>query len=194
MKRRFWIILIALISCVSIVIVLWACPYVSWSVFESDCLNTMKNLNSSETKTALRNMFDRDYNFTELYQWEHKNVKFVTSDETFERSKDPLKILEIGKGKCQEFSILYVALCLAHNYQSRLVVAADVSNPIAWNYPHTWAEVRLDDCWRHVDPSDQVWNQASRYKSWSWGSEIGSKIRIYAFEDGRSVDVTQYYI
>lgn len=194
MKRRFQILLIALISCVSIMIVLWAGAYASWSVFESDGLNIMRNLNRSETKTALRNMFDRDYNFTELFQWEHKKVKFVTSDETFERSKDPLRILEIGKGKCQEFSILYVALLLAHGYQGRLVVAADVSNPIVWNYPHSWAEVRLDDGWIHVDPSDQVWNQTSRYRSWQWGNEIGSKIRIYAFEDGRSLEVTQYYI
>ena len=152
----------------------------------------MKNLSSNETKTALRNMFDRDYNFTELYQWEHEKVKFAYN-ETFERSNDPLRILQIGKGKCGEFSVLYVALCLAHGYQSRLVLSVDVSYRIFWLPQHKWAEVKLDDQWTHVDPSDQVWNQTSHYRNWSWGKGIGSWVQIYAFDDGKVIDVTKYY-
>ena len=73
----------------------------------------IKNLNANETMTSLRDMFDRKYNFTELYQWEHERVKFV-ANEVFERSSDPLRILQVGKGRCGEFSVLYAALCLAN--------------------------------------------------------------------------------
>jgi len=157
-----------------------------------DNLNIMKNLNSDKTKTALRNMFDRNYNFTELYQWEHTKVKFV-NNETFERSADPLRILQIGKGRCGEFSVLYVALCLAHDYQARLVLAVDANYRVFWFPQHEWAEVRISDQWVHVDPSDQVWNEPSHYKTWPWAKGVGSNIWIYAFEDGRVTDVTRYY-
>lgn len=157
-----------------------------------DNLNMIKNLNSDGTKTALRNMFDRTYNFTELYQWEHTKVKFV-NNETFERSSDPLRILQTGKGKCGEFSVLYAALCLAHGYQSRLVLAIDVNYRVLWFPQHEWAEVRIGDQWIHVDPSDQVWNEPSHYKTWPWAKGVGSNVRIYAFEDGKITDVTQYY-
>ena len=112
--------------------------------------------------TSLRDMFDRKYNFTELYQWEHERVKFV-ANEVFERSSDPLRILQVGKGRCGEFSVLYAALCLANGYQSRLVLAVDVTYRVYWFPQHEWVEVKLNAQWVHVDPSDQVWNAPSHY-------------------------------
>lgn len=152
----------------------------------------MKNLNSTGTKTSITNRFERDCNFTELYEWVHKNLEFVPVNETFERHSDPLEILESGKGRCGEFSILYVAACLAHGYESRIIVAVDVCNLIHWTGEHVWAEVKLDD-WVHIDPSDRTWNEPDRYRAWDWGKEIGSRIKIYAFEDGKYEDVTSNY-
>lgn len=186
------ILIIVIFTCgVSVVLLDVALSY-SPSTTELDNLNIMMNLNSNATKTALRNMFDRNYNFTELYQWEHTKLKFV-NNETFERSSDPLRILQVGKGKCGEFSVLYVALCLAHGYQSRLVLAIDVHYRVFWLAQHEWAEVKIGDHWIHVDPSDQVWNQPSHYKTWPWAKGVGSNVWIYAFEDGKVTDVTQYY-
>lgn len=127
-----------------------------------------------------------------MYEWVHEKLRFVPLGETFERNTDPAKILESGKGRCEEFSILYVAACLAQSYQSRIVVAIDVSNPRNLIGQHVWAEVKLEG-WVHVDPSDRVWNQTGRYEAWSWGKNIGLKIKIYAFEDGKIEDVTLNY-
>jgi hypothetical protein len=69
------------------------------------------------------------------------------------------------------------------------VVAADTSN---WNFIHVWAEDYFNGTWVHVDPSDSVWNNPSRYQSWGWGN-IGSDVRVYAFEDGAFTDVTSTY-
>jgi hypothetical protein len=188
LTRRIWVIVIV---CASIIFVI-AAAFVSNILIFVKHMTIMKNSNSNETRTALRSMFDRDYNFTELFQWEHEKVEFAYG-ETFERSDDPLRILQIGKGACEEFSVLYLALCLAHGYQCRLVVALDVSYRILWFLQHGWAEVKLGNQWVHVDPSDQVWNQTSHYRNWSWGKGIGSYVQIYAFEDGKVTDVTQHY-
>jgi len=158
-----------------------------------DYLCIMRNLNSSVTRNALRSMFDRNYNFTELYQWEHKHVKFINTGESFERSSDPLRILQVQKGRCGEFSILYVALCLAHGYEARLALAVDVSCQVFWIQEHNFAEVKIGNNWTHVDPSDQVWNQTSHYAEWPWGKTLGSASRIYAFEEGKATEVTQTY-
>lgn len=194
-KLFFVVLVLVLVSMIIIPFALILAHRFLPSVIISDNLDIMKNLNNSSTWIAIRKMnytFDRNYNFSELYQWEHQKVDFV-NDGTFSRSVDPIEILEIGKGECGEFSILYVALCLAHGYQSRLVLAVDVSHRVYWLTLHGWSEVKLGNQWVPVDPSDQVWNQTSHYKNWPWGKEIGSSVRIYAFEDGKVIDVTKKY-
>jgi len=152
----------------------------------------MRKLNSAETKTNVRSWFEGDHNITELYEWVHEKLEFVPLNETFERNTDPAEILESGKGRCEEFSILYVAVCLAHSYQSRIIVAIDTNNPRKLIGQHVWAEVKLD-VWVHVDPSDRVWNEPYRYETWSWGKYIGSTVEIYAFEEGKCEDITSNY-
>ena len=174
------------------ILVIWL-PEQERASFENHYLSIMKNLNNTVTKDKVRCLFERDYNFKELYGWVHEKLEFVPLNETFERHTDPSKILKSGKGRCEEFSILYVAACLAHHYQSRIVVAVDVSNPINWIGQHVWTEVRVNGQWIHVDPSDKVWNEPYRYRTWSWGKSIGSKVRIYAFEDSKYEDVTFNY-
>ena len=193
-QKTFLTILLVLVLVIVFVYVLFVwLPEQERVSFENHYLSIMKNLNSTVTKNEVRSWFERDYNFTELYGWVHDRLDFVPLNETFERHTDPSKILESGKGRCEEFSILYVAACLAHGYQSRIIVAVDVSNPIKWVEQHVWAEVRVNDHWVHVDPSDKVWNKPYRYEDWSWGKDIGSKIMIYAFEDSKYEDVTLHY-
>jgi hypothetical protein len=196
MKRKIllkiWAIpFLAILSVVCVLLFFVALNFSPFFVLRNRA-EIMRNLNSDETKASLRNMFDRDYNFTELYQWEHSKVRFA-ANEDFERSTDPLRILQVGKGRCGEFSVLYVALCLSHGYESRFVVAVDMKYWVLWFPQHEWAEVKLNDQWVHVDPSDQVWNASSHYRTWPWADGIGSTVRILAFEEGKITDITESY-
>lgn len=167
-------------------------PEQEWLAFENYYLNIMKNLGSSESKANVTSWFQREYNFTELYYWVDDRLEFVPTNETFERHTDPVKIYESGKGRCEEHSILYVSACLSHGYQSRIVVAVDISNPRKLCMLHAWAEVKLEG-WVHVDPSDRVWNEPYRYEAGNWGKNIGSNVKIYAFEGETYEDVTLNY-
>ena len=188
-NKRIFGIVIVIIALVALV-ALW--PQVERNNFENHYLSIMRDLNSTKRKAEVTGWFERDYNFTELYEWVHEKLEFIPVNETFERNTAPSKILESGKGRCEEFSILYVAALLAHGYHSRVVVSVNIGNPWFLNGQHVWAEVKLDS-WVHVDPSDKVWNEPYRYEKWAWGGDIGSNVRIYAFEEGKYEDVTLNY-
>lgn len=142
-------------------------------------LDIMKNLNQAETRNGLRALFDRNYNYTELLTWTHERLSYT--NEPIERYKDPFKIIEYGKGRCQEFSILYVALCLTHGYQTRLIV--DIYGD------HVWAETKLENNWVHVDPTESRINDPYMYER-DWHKDL--KL-VLAFEDGKVKDVTINY-
>ncbi|MCJ7762522.1 transglutaminase-like domain-containing protein [Candidatus Bathyarchaeota archaeon] len=156
--------------------------------FTDHYMGIMQNLNSTQTKAKIASQLDPKYNQTDLFSWEQTKLTF-TQDTTgwFE---DPNQILNSGKGICVQWSIVYVSACLANGYQSRLVVATDIAN---WNFIHVWAEDYFNGSWVHVDPSDKVWDNPSRYQSWDWGKGIGVDVKIYAFEDGRFEEVTSNY-
>jgi transglutaminase-like putative cysteine protease len=157
--------------------------------FKNHYLAIMQNLNSTETKTKMAAQLSPSYNQTDLFTWEQSKLTFTQNlTDWFE---DPAQILSSGKGICVQFSIVYVSACLALNQPSRLVVAVDTST---WNYIHVWAEDYYNGSWVHVDPSDSVWNNPSRYLSWDWGKGIGSGVKIYAFEDGGFEEVTSNYV
>ncbi|MGD0450497.1 MAG: transglutaminase-like domain-containing protein [Candidatus Bathyarchaeia archaeon] len=160
----------------------------AFTAFTEHYLAIMKSLNSSQTKAEMAAQLNSNYNQTDLFTWQ-KN-KMVFASDTTGWFEDPIKILNSGDGICVQWSIVYVSACLALGYQSRLVVAADTTN---WNFIHTWAEDYFNGTWVHVDPSDRVWNDPSRYQSWDWGKYIGSDVKIYAFEDGTFQDVTSTY-
>ena len=157
----------------------WIFPWYIIENTKSKCLRIMQNINSTETKNDLRLMFDRDCNYTELLTWLHGKLNF--SWEKIERHQDPFEILEYGKGRCEEFSILYVSVCLAHGYRTRLVV--DIFGD------HMWAEISLFGKWVHVDPSERRVDDPYMYER-DWNKNI--KV-VYAFEDGRFEDVTLTY-
>lgn len=147
---------------------------------EKQCLDIMRTVNQTKTKNEMRTLFDRNYNYTELLTWEHERLNY-TRDPSIERYTDPLKIMNYGKGRCQEFSILYVALCLANGYGSRFVY--DLLGD------HTWAEIKLQGIWTHVDPTEKRVDDPYMYeRDWHKNIEL-----VYAFEDGFCEDVTNNY-
>ncbi len=151
-------------------------------------MSVMQNLNSSQTETVMLQQLNPSFNQTDLFGWEHSKLTFATDPAGF--FENPTQILASGKGICVQWSIVYVAACLALGYQSRLVAAVDTAS---WNYIHMWAEDFVGGKWVHVDPSDSVWNNPSRYQTWDWGSLIGSQVRVYAFMDNSFQDVTATY-
>ena len=151
-------------------------------------LGVMENLNSSQTKTKMATLLNPSYNQTDLFTWEGSKLTFASDPNGF--YYDPFQILSSGDGICMQWSIVYVSACLALGYQSRLVVAVDTSS---WTFVHAWAEDYYNGAWVSVDPSDKAWNQGQVYLSWDWGSQIGSTVRVYAFEDGSFQDVTATY-
>jgi transglutaminase-like putative cysteine protease len=160
----------------------------AFKAFTDHYLGIMQSLNSSATKAKMAPLLNPSYNQTSLFNWEHSRLTFVTDPAGF--FEDPIQILGSGKGICVQWSIVYVSACLTLGYQSRLVVAADTSS---WTFIHTWAEDYYNGTWVHVDPSDSVWNNPSRYLTWDWGKYLGSQVRVYAFEDGAFQDVTATY-
>jgi transglutaminase-like putative cysteine protease len=95
--------------------------YLDWISFQGYYLGVMKDLNSPETKAYMRNKINGTYNFIELLNWTNQNLNW--SDESFPRYSRPQQILEQGKGRCGEFAIVYVAACLALEYEARLVTS-----------------------------------------------------------------------
>jgi len=163
-------------------------PLIFRSLFESHYFGIMKELNDPSSQEVIRNNMTYAYNLTELFEWEHSYIKWVPIGESFERNTDPEKILASGKGRCGEFSILYLSACLSLGYEARLLVSF---RPYIYWGLHNWVEVKIDDLWIPVDPTDKIWNNPTRYKDW-WG-KIGKDAFIYAFEDGKVVEVTDNY-
>ena len=171
-------------------------PPTQSSELENYYLTIMKTLNAEENKTKIRNLFERDYNYTELLEWVNDTLVLDTTYTDIMRywRIDPLVIIEIRRGQCGEFGILYVAACLAHDYDSRLVVATNFTDPNNWTDLHVWAEVKENGDWIHVDPAGVEYNKPDKYETWDWGKDIGSTVKIYAFEDGNCEEVTLSYL
>jgi len=130
--------------------------------------------------SKLRNLFERNLSLTELLEWLHEKVKWSKGD--IIRHYDPMEILAYGKGKCGEFSIIFTALCLAHNYRARLIL--DMSD-------HVWTEVwnEKQKRWVHVDPSEKKIDDPEMYER-DWKKDLKE---VYAFENGTMQNVTSQY-
>jgi hypothetical protein len=128
----------------------------------------------------LRGLFDRRYSLRELLDWMHARLKF--SREDIVRHNDPLEIIAYGKGRCGEFSILFTALCLAHDYRARIIL--DLSD-------HVWTEVWDDEQkrWIHVDPSEKRIDDPKMYER-DWKKNLKG---VYALENGNIENVTENY-
>jgi len=149
-----------------------------------DCIEKYRQLSQKLANPSvlaeLRSLFGRKYSLPELLEWLHNKVKW--SKGNIRRHNNPKEILAYGKGKCGEFSILFTALCLAHNYRARLVL--DISD-------HVWTEVwnKKKRRWIHVDPSEKRIDDPRMYER-DWKKNLKE---TYAFEDGNVENVTQRY-
>ena len=139
-----------------------------------------KKLASRALLSKLRSLFERRCTLTELLEWLHEKVKW--SKEEIIRHNDPLEIIAYGKGRCGEYSILFTALCLAHNYRARLIL--DMSD-------HVWTELwdEKEKRWVHVDPSEKKIDDPFMYER-DWKKNLKE---IYAFENGNIENVTERY-
>ena len=139
-----------------------------------------KKLANPSLLFELRALFERRYTLMELLEWIHEKVEW--SKGNIIRHNDPMEILAYGKGRCGEFSILFTALCLAHNYRARLIL--DISD-------HVWTEVfdNKQDRWIHVDPSEKKIDDPYMYER-DWRKNLKA---IYAFENENVENVTKRY-
>jgi hypothetical protein len=139
-----------------------------------------KKLKESSLLFELRKLFERRYTLTELLEWLHETVEWSKGE--IIRHNDPIEILAYGKGRCGEFSILFTALCLAHNYRARLIL--DMSD-------HVWTEIwnEKQSRWVHVDPSEKRIDDPQMYER-DWKKRLKE---IYAFENGNLENVTKRY-
>jgi len=111
----------------------------------------VSNLASPEVQTQLKDYFPEKMNYTQLFIWQSTLMNYTQDREVH---TDPLEILDYGKGACGEFSIVYVASCLANDIPARLLVTGYV---IPGDVDHTWAEVNPSkdgETWIHIEPTD----------------------------------------
>jgi len=139
-----------------------------------------RKLSDVSVLDSLRLAFGRRCTLPELLDWMHQRLKFDKGD--IKRHNDPVDILACGRGRCGEFSILFTALCLAHNYRARLIL--DMSD-------HVWTEVwnEQQKRWIHVDPSEKRIDDPYMYER-DWKKNLNE---VYAFENGKVENVTQSY-
>jgi hypothetical protein len=139
-----------------------------------------KKLASQGLHCELMSYFEMRYTFAELLEWLYTKVKWTKEDVL--RHNEPLEIIDFGKGRCGEFSILFTALCLTHNYRARLIL--NMSD-------HVWTEVWDDnqERWIHVDPSEKRIDDSLMYKR-DWKKNL---TEIYTFENGNVENVTKNY-
>ncbi len=135
------------------------------------------------TINALKKRLNGSYNYTELLAWEYRHLNFTTDN--FERTNDPLKILDSGKGRCGEFAILYAALCKSQGYDCRIVVNAFGD--------HEWTQVKVNDQWIHVDPSLGV-NDSRKMDPYVYERDWkNAPLLALAFDNDSIIDVTSAY-
>jgi len=116
-------------------------------------VSVVTKLSSPQVQSKLKENFPDNLNYTQLFIWQSTRMNFTQKREVH---TDPLEILDYGKGACGEFSIVYVAICLANDIPARLLVTGYV---IPGKVDHTWAEVNPSkdgETWIHVDPTDSV--------------------------------------
>jgi hypothetical protein len=138
------------------------------------------DITSASELKQLCSLFERRSSLEELVDWIHGRIEF--SHEDIIRHNDPLEIIAYGKGRCGEFSILFTALSLAHDYRARLIL--DLSD-------HVWTEVWNDEQnrWVHVDPSEKRFDDPEMYER-DWKKNL---TEVYAFENGNMENVTAHY-
>ena len=145
--------------------------------------NLMWKITRSNFKSTMLKRFDRHYSFTELLDWVDEQIEWVPENETMkERYFYPSEILDAGIGRCGEHTNLYVAVCLAQGYETRIVRSFKTDD-------HSWAEVKLNGEWLHVEVVDKYWNDP--YRRFDNGKNI---THVIAYNPYSWENVTYRYV
>jgi hypothetical protein len=148
-----------------------------------------ESLTASKEINYFKNVLGRSYNYTDLILWENEHLNF--SNGNIQRNTDPIAIYEYGKGRCEEFAILYAELCISQGYQCRIVLNVFGD--------HVWNEVEIDGNWVRVDASP-TGGSLSENISYHVGFPLfyeevwhSPPVLALAFEGSSVVDVTGNY-
>jgi len=144
---------VILLICILLMAFLIGC-YFGYALGRNDVISKIKchteislELSSNEVLAQLKEDFPERLNYTQLLEWESNRLNYTRGN--IIRYTNPIDILNYGLGRCGEFSILYVAICLANGIPARLVIDAIVD--------HVWAEVnpsKDNKTWLHVEVTD----------------------------------------
>jgi transglutaminase/protease-like cytokinesis protein 3 len=131
-----------------------------------------------------------DMNYLQLLNWTRRHL--TAGAATFKTN--PIEILKIGRGACEDYARVYVGLLLANNYTARLILDFSFSlwtNKEAGN--HSWIEVLINGTWVPIDPSvDPSYGVNNPYLyARVWNKTIN---HVLAITENEILDITPYYI
>jgi hypothetical protein len=140
---------------------------------------------------------DQELKVREIIDWEKKNIIGMYGDEPdfggfyfisefpfiwIRNSDDPSWIFFYERGMCKEYAVLFEKMAGFAGVQSR-----QIYNPAE---DHEWVEVWIDNSWKHVDPSENIFDNPGVYEN-VWGKQLSY---VYTFDnEGNEVDVTNRY-
>jgi hypothetical protein len=145
-----------------------------------------QNLTAPKEIAYFRNVLGRNYNYTELYEWENSALHWNDSASmTF--YFDPIQIYEYGQARCGGYAILYAELCISQGYEARVVVNIFGD--------HVWTEVKLNNTWTRVDssPTGASMSDNIGYPLFYEEKWHTPPILALAFENASIADVTSNY-
>jgi hypothetical protein len=161
--------------------------YVVYSIVEYR--GTAQNLTRSKEIDYFRKVLGRNYNYTELLQWEDATLHW-NSSASMTVYTDPIEIYEYHQARCGGYAILYAELCISQGYRCRIVVSLFRD--------HTWNEVKVGGNWIRVDASPVGHPELGESEHVGYPlfyEEIfhSPPILALAFENSSVVDVTSNY-
>jgi transglutaminase-like putative cysteine protease len=167
-------------------------------LFMSGSIEAMKIIQRPEVVSAIKANITaffggpiRYYTIEELFQWENYYLKWTDTMLLINRHSDPREILNFGRGKCQEYSVLFASACVAMGRDVKLVICEESDYSAG---PHAWNQVIINGSWTDVDSSLSMMNSSERYRSWYWWSGLGKDYFIFAFDQNETCeDITNQF-
>jgi hypothetical protein len=128
--------------------------------------------------------------YLQLLNWTRRHMTSGTATSQI----NPIEILKMGRGACEDYAWVYVGLLVANNYTARLILDCSYSLwPIKEAGNHSWVEVLINGTWVPIDPSlDPSYGVNNPYLyARGWNKTIN---HIYAVAENEILDVTSSYI
>jgi hypothetical protein len=145
-----------------------------------------QSLSTPKQTEYFKTLLNRNYNYTELIQWENANIHWNDSA-SMESYSEPIQIYEYGQARCAGYAILYAELCISQGYEARVVVNIFGD--------HVWTEIKLNNTWTRVDssPTGAPMSDNIGYPLFYEERWHTPPILALAFEGSSIVDVTSNY-